>query len=371
MAIALSHGGSNVYSSPSRSRQVLVGTKDGVVIVERDGDGLKWRVAHRALRGLHISSFTIEPESGMVFAGAFFGSVHASKDGGRTWERRDRGLPLHDIYSLASERLGGKARVYAGTEPAHLFYSDDLGLQWTELPSLRSVPSTPQWTFPVPPNVAHTKFITFDPGDPATIYACIEQGALLKSSDSGKTWKELNTVGFYRDKDRSVEHFYDVHKALIDPRDSQRIYVTGGAGLYVTGDGGRHWEKWMCPDWAEDVYPDGIVLHPRKPDIMFVSAAEHNPARWRANGGFAGGRIYRSDDGGRTWEILGNGLPDRMQHEIGALCLEDWGESFSVFAATTGGEVYCSDDGGEHWSLIVGGLAPVSKKGHERLLATA
>ena len=54
--------------------------------------------------------------------------------------------------------------------------------------------------------------------------------------------------------------------------------------------------------------------------------------------------------------------------EFGALCLEDWGDSFSVFAATTGGEVYASDDGGEHWALIARDLAPVSKVHHHRLI---
>ena len=372
MPIGISHGGSNVYSSPSPSDEVWVGTKDGMVLIRRKGTD-KWWVAHQALRGLHISSIILEPESGLLLAGAFFGSVHASEDGGKSWERRDNGLTVPDVYSLAWVRLNGRVRLYAGTEPACLFSSEDLGRHWTELPSLHSVPSASKWSFPVAPHVAHTKFITFDPYDPNSVYACIEQGALLKSSDSGKSWIELNAVGFYRDKNRPAEQFYDVHKALIDPRDPKKIYVTGGAGLYVTPDGGGHWEQWKSSDWAEDVYPDGLVLNPRQPDVMFVSAAEHNPARWRASGtpGYAGGRIHRSKDAGRTWKRLGNGLPERMQHEFGALCLESCNDSYSVFAATTGGDVYWSEDGGDHWSLIISGLTPISKKGHERLLAAS
>lgn len=372
MPIALSHGGSNVYSSPSPSDQVWVGTKNGAVLIERN-ERNKWRVAREDLRGLHISSIILEPESQVLFAGAFFGSIHASEDGGKTWERRDNGLTVHDVYSLASVRLNGKVRLYAGTEPAHLFYSEDLGLHWAELPSLRSVPSASKWSFPVAPHVAHTKFITFDPYDPKTVYACIEQGALLKSTDAGQSWIELNAMGFYRDKNRLPEHFYDVHKALIDPRDPQKIYVTGGAGLYITFDGGRRWERWTNVNWAEDVYPDGLVLDPRYPETIYVSAAEHNPARWRASGspGYAGGKIYRSQDAARTWEPLGNGLPEKLQHEFGALCLESCSDSCSLFTATTGGDVYASEDGGNHWSLAISGLAAVSKKGHERLLAAS
>src|SRR5436309_1984617 len=300
MAIGLSHGGSNVYSSSEQSRQLWVATKDGLVLLERLVDRA-WRVSHRALRGLHISSIIFERPSGLMFAGAFFGSVHASADGGKTWERRDKGLTMDDVYSLACTVVDGQVRVYVGTQPAHLFCSEDLGQHWTELPTLRSVPSAPTWSFPAPLHVAHTKFITFDPQDPTTIYACIEQGALLKSTDSGKSWIEVNAVGFFRDKDRSAEH--------------------------------------SVTTWHKSAY--------------------------------AGGHIYRSAAGGRSWRRLGGGLPNSLKHEFGALCIEDWNGGCSVFAAITGGEVYGSDDGGENWSLIVSGLAPISKKGHERLLAAS
>ena len=373
MALGLSHGGSNVYASDRPSTELLVGTRNGVVLLERSGLGSSWEVTNRALTDKFISSIVFEPESGMAFAGAFFDSVYASADGGRTWERRNDGMTVDDVYSLACTRLDGRPRLYAGTQPAHLFYSDDLGASWSEMPTLREVDSLPDWSFPAPPHIAHTKFITFDPHDPTTIYACIEQGALLKSVDNGATWHEINSLGFYNDKNRAMEHFYDVHKALIDPRDPRTIYVSGGAGFYVTRDGGGQWERRMSPDWATDVYPDGLVMRPSQPDVLFVSAADHNPATWRGGErpGFAGGKIFRSRDAGRSWERLRAGLPDELVHEFGGLCLEDWGDGVSVFAATTGGELYASDDEGDHWSLAATDLAPVSKKGHEALLAGA
>jgi len=106
MAIGLSHGGSNVYSSGEPSRQLWVGTKDGLTLFERADDG-RWDEAQRALRGQHISSIIFERTSGVMFAGAFFGSVHASADGGKTWERRDNGITVHDVYSLASNVVDG------------------------------------------------------------------------------------------------------------------------------------------------------------------------------------------------------------------------------------------------------------------------
>ncbi len=371
MAIGLTHSGPNMFSSSSPTRELLVGTRDGLVILERAGLGAPWRVAHRALPGRFISSVVVEPDSGTIFAGAFHGGLHASTDGGRTWEQRENGLTIDDVFSMAWRRVNGKVRLFAGTEPANLFYSDDLGHHWTHLPNLRNVPTVDTWSFPPPPHIAHTKFITFDPTDERVIFACIEQGALLKSEDHGETWRELNTLGYYSDKTRSMENFYDVHKAVVDPRDPQKLFVTGGAGLYVTPDQGGHWERRMAPGWADDVYPDALVLRPSQPDTLVMAAASHNPNTWR-HSRHAGGKIYRSFDAGVTWEILTNGLPEDTKDEFGAMSLEDWGDGFSLFAATTGGEVYASDDGGDHWALIVDSLPAISKRGHDELVvATA
>ncbi len=369
MPIALSHGGSNMYVSAAPSREVLVGTRDGVVLLQREPEGPRWQVVHRALIDQFISSMVVEPESGLVFAGAWMGGVHASADGGKTWERREKGLALNNVWSLCVTRQESLVRLYAGTEPAHLFYSDDLGLSWKELPGMRDVPSVDKWSFF--DRQAHTKFIAVDPSDPTTVYSCIEQGSFLKSTDGGETWRELNSLGYYKDKERPWDLFYDCHKTVIDPRNPDRIFVSGGAGLYVTDDGGKHWERWMSPDWAVDVYPDALVMNPRHPDIMFLGAAAHNPARWRDQGvpGFSGSRLFRSKDSGRNWEWLQNGLPEEpMRQEFGAVCLEDWGQSFSVFAVTTGGDVYWSEDRGDNWFLIASGLPPVSKSGHYRSL---
>ena len=371
MPIGVSHGGANVYASDARSDEILVGTRNGVVLLERAGS--RWEVTHRALEGLHISAIAPVPESDTVFAGAFFKSVHASTDGGRTWQRRDEGITYPDIFSLAVKQLAdGKTRVCAGTEPANLFQSDDLGEHWALVPSMRAVRSVEDWWFPGPPHFAHTKFIRFSPTEPEVMYACIEQGALLRSEDLGESWIEANTLGTFGDTAGRSEVFYDIHKLLIDPRDPRKLFVTGGAGLYVTDDRGAHWQRRMAPGWAEDVYPDGLVHNPRQPDVMFMSAAAHNPAHWREGGipGFSGSSMYRSTDGGASWELLTNGLPVHSQEEVGGLALEDWGEGYQVFAATSAGDVWWTEDGGESWSRVASGLGAVAKKGHAILLSS-
>jgi photosystem II stability/assembly factor-like uncharacterized protein len=358
MAIGLSHGGSTIYSSLSPSREVLVGTREGVVTIERATSGSQWRVKHRALTDKHISAIIQEPESGLTFAGAFHGSVHVSADGGKTWEPRGNGLSQTNVYSLASARSNGRARLFAGTEPAHLFASDDLGLNWNEVPSLRSVPSVPKWNFPAPPHIGHVKHINFAPDNPATMYVSIEVGGLLKSQNAEEQWEEFPSL------------YEDVHRLMIHPSNPEFLYAVTGRGLYVSPDAGASWEQWTRREDEIGGYPDGFVFRPTDPKLIFMTAAHDAPGTWRTTH-FAGARISRSTDGGRSWEILRNGLPDRMQASIEALCLEEAGESSSVFAATTSGEVFCTEDLGEHWTKIISGLAPISKAGHYRNLVAA
>lgn len=351
MTIALSHGGTNIYPSPALSDDVLIGTIEGVVTIRRASGSSEWRVAHTGLDTCHISSIVIEPESGLVFAGAFHGGIFASGDGGRTWGARDHGLAENDVFSLAARHIGGRVRLFAGTEPAHLFISDDLGLRWEEVPSLRSVPSVPEWTYPGPPHVAHVKHVNFAPNDPRTLYVSVEQGALLKSADDGATWEDLGVP------------YEDIHRSVIDPRDPDRILVTGGRGLWVSTDGGKTWHHQTTPEHPIGGYPDQLVFRPSNPDWLVIAAGQKPPGMWQREGS-SKSRISRSSDGGETWEVLGGDLPDYMERSVEAMCLEEAGDGIALTAATTGGDILRSEDGGDHWSTILTGLAVA--KGHHR-----
>lgn len=357
MTIALSHGGPTVYQSEIPSDKTLVGTAEGIVeLARRDG---RWYVAARTLTDKHIGALLTAP-GGAIFAGAYrHGSLHASFDAGLTWQRRDNGLTETDIYSLESISLNGRLRLFCGTEPARLFVSDDLGETWSERPGLRDVPTVDKWSFPGPPHIAHAKHITFDPRDSRTMYVSIEVGGLLRSDDGGDTWHDV--PGMYE----------DVHRLVINPSDPRRMYVSGGAGLWRSDDGGASWRNTTDHDAEIGGYPDQLAYDPRDPDLMFVAAAKDSPGAWRTTH-FAGARISRSRDGGQTWEILGNGLPDRMQGNVEAMCLEAAGtNACALFAATTAGEVWVSEDAGDSWSLAVEGLPPISKGGHFQPLMAA
>ena len=351
MPICLSHGGPTMFTGNGHADEVLVGTVGGVYNLQRQNDS-KWQVSWKSLDGKHVSSLQVEPRTKTVFAGVYRSGIFASNDGGKNWQSRNNGLSSDDVYSLSFSNGGSTTTLYAGTEPAHLFKSVDMGETWSEISSLRQSPSVAEWTFPAPPHTAHVKFIAVDPGDSATVYAAIEVGGLLKSRDGGSTWEEQH--GFYE----------DVHRIVICPSDSEKLYISTGAGVYHSIDGGMNWTQ-LTTHAMRIGYPDALIVVPTRENLMFVAGARNTPGAWRKTH-TADSRIGRSRDGGKNWELLYNGLPDHMRGNVEAISIMSWDDSFELFAGTTDGDIFYSDDEGDHWSTIMTELPPVSKFHHYR-----
>ena len=335
---------------------VVVGTMDGVAVVERDPLAASWNVSHSQLRGKHVSSLLIEADSGSIFAGFHDGGIFFSRDRGVKWERRANGLRHQHVFSLASTERNGRRLIYAGTEPVSLYRSENLGLSWEEFPAINKVSGTDKWSFPAPPHLAHTKSLAIDPRNPDAIYAAIEQGALLFTKDGGANWQELDA---YYDESEPV--YRDIHRVVIAERNPEEMYMTSGMGLYHSFDGGCSWEKLTGRDFAIG-YPDHFTISPFDDSVLYLAGARTNPGAWRQSH-TAEATILRSDDKGRTWRTANHGL-DVNGANIEAMSLAVYPGGFSIIIGTTDGKVYCSDNGGDSWSLIATGLAPISKGGH-------
>ena len=359
MTVCLSPNGSTVFTLSSPPTELLVGTIEGIVRLRRDDHS--WRTAGTYLTGEHISSLLHEPVHDGLFAGVHGEGLYFSADQGYSWEPRMDGLSVKHVFSLGRTLRAGEIVLYAGTEPAHLFESTDYGSSWHELPALRDVPETERWDFPAPPHAGHVKCITTDPRDSQVLYVGIEQGALLKSTDAGQTWREQASCW------RADDYFHkDVHRLMLGPSNPDQIYMTSGTGLYFSQDGGETWEQLTHREFRIG-YPDQLLFAPHDDRVLFMSGATDHPGSWRKSH-LADATILRSRDGGRSWERAGHGLPEPMRGNVEAMSMAVQGATFSLFAGTTDGSVYASYDGAESWSCIASDLAPVSKVGHYRAL---
>lgn len=357
----LSPNGQQETQGKGPATRLFVATIDGVVRLEGRAPDAAWSVAGEGLGGKHVSSLLVEESSGRLFAGAHAGEgIWVSDDGaGASWRAASNGIDHRNIYSLAAATRGRSVRLYAGAEPASIYRSDDLGETWRALPALRGVPGTDKWHFPPPPHIAHVKSITIHPTRPATLFACVEQGALLMSEDEGASWKELDDYSKPEDPT-----YRDTHRIVLHPINSDIAYLTTGVGTYRSDDGGRHWRA-LTQRGSRLGYPDFVFLDREQPDILLVAGAEKSPREWPGDG-TANSAVLESTDGGNTWRELSNALPGLVGTSIEAMSRHSWPGGATLFFATARGDVYVSDDGGESWSRIAPGLASVSKSVHYR-----
>lgn len=365
MTVCLSPNGGTIYQSDAPSDRVHVATAEGVVTLGPGAAG-PWTVMRQTLAGHHVGSLLLEPRRGGLFAGLHYaGGIHFSADDGQTWQPRAQGVSQEHIYTLAADDRRGDVILYAGTEPAHLFRSYDYGDAWEELPGLRSVPGTETWTFPAPPHIGHVKNMAFDPRHPRTVLVCIEQGALLKTTDDGLTWREVK--GYYTPDDHIF--YQDCHRIRLLPSNADVLFMAGGDGFYTSPDGGATWER-LTTSTFRIGYPDHFFFSPADERVLFLAGARTYPGTWTETH-TADACVMRSPDRGRTWERIGVGLREHLHGNIEALSLEVWPGGFGFFAGTTDGEVFRSQDRGASWTQIATGLPPISKVGHYRRLLAA
>lgn len=170
---------------------------------------------------------------------------------------------------------------------------------------------------------------------------------VYKSTDSGKTW---TNVGL-----KQSEH---IGKILIDPRDSDTVYIAaqgplwnsgGDRGLYKTTDGGKTWNRILAID--DNTGVTDIVLDPRNPDVLIAASYQRRRHVWTIINGGPGSAIHRSTDGGKTWKKMTSGLPTGELGRIGlAIAPTDPDTVYAILEGADGtGGIHRSQDRGITW----------------------
>ena len=166
------------------------------------------------------------------------------------------------------------------------------------------------------------------------LYAAIEVGGTLRSTDGGEHWENLSHGQYVNDDT------VDMHGVLASRWRPGSVYAIGRAGMFHSADGGDHWR----PVPLEPLNPKGQVY------CRDISEVPGNPRKlWvAAGGGFQSdvGVLLRSRDGGDSWTPVDMGV--RPAHTMFALAFDER-QPGRMSCATNGGEVYTSLDGGESW----------------------
>jgi photosystem II stability/assembly factor-like uncharacterized protein len=358
--------------------RILVGTRKGAFVLTADGARRRWDVSGPHFAGweiYHVKGSPADPDRlyASQSSGWFGQQIQRSDDGGRTWApvgnefAYDGVTGTHQWYDGTPHpwefkrvwhlepSLGDPDTVYAGVEDAALFRSTDGGKTWRELAGLRGHGSGPSWQPGAGGMCLHT--ILLDPATPDRIFIAISAAGAFRSDDGGATWRPINkglVSQYIPDPTADVGHC--VHRIALHPSRPRTLFMQKHWDVMRSDDAGDSWREVSGNLPTDFGFP--IDVHAHEPETVYVvpikSDSEHFPPDGKL-------RVYRSRTGGNEWEALTTGLPQRdcYVNVLRDAMAVDRLDQCGVYFGTTGGQVYASADGGDTWAPIVRDLPAV------------
>jgi photosystem II stability/assembly factor-like uncharacterized protein len=378
--------------------RVLVGTHKGAFILRSDGKREKWDVSGPFFAGWEIYHMKGSPaDPNRLYASqtsGWFGQlIQRSDDAGKTWATPDgepppttgppskasnkfaydaspqTGKPLttHQWYDGTQHpwefkrvwhlepSLTDPDTVYAGVEDAALFRSTDAGKSWHELPGLRGHGTGPKWQPGAGGLCLHT--ILIDPSNPERIFIAISAAGAFRTDDGGKTWKPINRgLRSQHLPDPTAEIGHCVHRIALNQSRPNTLFMQKHWDVMRSDNAGDNWRE-VSGNLPTD-FGFVIDVHAHEPETVYVvpikSDSEHFPMDGKL-------RVYRSRTGGNEWQELTKGLPQSncFVNVLRDAMAVDSLDSCGVYFGTTGGQVYASADAGDSWQAIVHNLPAV------------
>ncbi len=358
--------------------RVLVGTRKGAFVLNADGKRDRWTVSGPHFAGweiYHLKGSPADPDR--IYAsqssGWFGQMIQRSDDGGETWDAVGNeliydGIPgTHQWYDGTQHpwefarvwhlepSLTDPDTVYAGVEDAALFRSKDGGKTWEEMSALRRHSTGASWSPGAGGMCLHT--IVLDPADANRMYVAISAAGAFRTDDAGKTWKPINR-GLKSEgiPNPNAEVGHCVHRIAMHPSRPGVLFMQKHWDVMRSDDGGDNWREISGNLPTDFGFP--IDVHAHEPDTVYVVPITSDSHHFPPDGKL---RVYRSRAGGNEWEPLTKGLPqsDCYVNVLRDAMAVDSLDACGVYFGTTGGQVYASADAGDSWKPIVRDLPSV------------
>jgi photosystem II stability/assembly factor-like uncharacterized protein len=384
------------------SVRVLVGTRKGAFVLTSDGKRQRWDVSRPLFAGweiYHVKGSPVDPNR--IYASqssGWFGQViQRSDDGGKAWHQpgtpagepttTPQGMPKGEsnkfVYDVSPQTgkpltthqwydgtqhpwefkrvwhlepaLRDPDTVYAGVEDAALFRSTDGGKSWHELAGLRGHGSGPRWSPGAGGMGLHT--ILIDSTNRNRMFVAISAAGAFRTDDGGNTWKPINR-GLHSQyiPDPTAEVGHCVHRIAMHRSRPNVLFMQKHWDVLRTDDAGDSWHE-VSGNLPTD-FGFVIDVHAHEPDTIYVVPIKSDAEHYVHDGKL---RVYRSRTGGNEWEALTKGLPERdcyVNVLRDAMAIDSL-DSCGVYFGTTGGQVYVSADAGDSWAPIVRDLPAV------------
>ncbi len=362
-------------SPRSRGVTLLIATKKGLWQLHSDATRRSWRVAGPQFLGHVVHHAVADPRDRKTMraaarTGHLGPTIVRSSDRGRTWHeakqppayREGSGRVVDHTFWLTPGHPSMPGVWYAGTSPQGLFRSDDGGANWRGVEGFNDHPERKAWCGgdqDGTPDGPKLHSILVDPRDPYHLYIAMSSGGVFESSDGGEDWRPLNRgvrADFLPNPDPDYGH--DPHCVRMHPLLPDRLYQQNHCGIYRLDRPAERWQDIgaTMPKSVGDIgFP--MVLHPRDPDTLWIFPMDGSSVWPRVS---PGGKpaVYRSVNGGKTWQRHATGLPSTQAWLTvkRQAMTADTGEPVGVFFGTSSGEVWGSRDEGRTWKCLAAHL---------------
>jgi photosystem II stability/assembly factor-like uncharacterized protein len=343
---------------------LLIGTKKGAFILETRDGRRSWQLRGPYCQAWPINHVIADRATGTIYAGggnAWFGpAVWKSPDLGASWTHSSEGLsyeagetPISSVWSLAQ----GKGGLYAGVEPAGLFQSEDHGQTWRHVRGLRDHRSRPDWQ---PGGAGLILHAIVPHPETNAIWVAMSAVGVFYSDDDGLSWEPRNrgTRNDYLPGDRKYPEFGQcVHSLVMAAGEPDRLYQQNHCGMYRSDDGGLEWRSIEAGLPSTFGFP--AAVHPRDPETLYLL-----PLNGDSIGRYvpdAKAAVWRTRDGGNSWEDCRRGLPQANAY-FGVLrqgMATDRLDPAGVYFGTSTGHLYASADEGDAWTCIAENMPPI------------
>lgn len=384
--------------APKDANAWIVATRKGAWALRRTATG--WTADEPWFFGCQIHHVIQDPRgAGTMLASVKTGhlgpTIHRSTDGGRTWaecakpprfktpeeyagsplpadDPRRKGRTVDHVFCLAPAHASQPGRWYAGTSGIGLFRSDDDGVTWSAVDGFLDHADLAKWSYglsEMTPDGAKCHSVQVHPDEPRTLLLGLSGGGVFVSRDEGATWGPVNlgvAMDFAPPKDDGTEYEYghDPHDVVIHPAAPDRWYQQNHCGLYrldrQAGAPSQRWQRIgerMPKDVGDIGFP--VTCHPRDPDMIWTVPMDGGTVWPRTS---VGGRpaVFRSKDGGATFERQDAGLPARAWWTVYRQAMaHDGRDPLSLAFGTTCGKVWHSADLGARWTCIADDLPKI------------
>lgn len=350
---------------------LAIGTSKGLFLARSAPDRRKWEIdgPHFPMTAVYSVAIDTRGSRPRLLAGvasSHFGpSVATSEDLGQTWEEpdsapiafpEDTGVALEQVWQLAPGPADRPEVIFAGVQPSALFVSQDGGRRFDFVRGLWEHPHRGEWGAGFGGQAIHT--VLPHPSDPQRVLVAMSTGGVYRTEDGGTSWNASNSgIRAYFFPDNEYPEFGQcVHKVAGHPSRPDRYFAQNHHGVYRSDDGGSSWNS--IADGLPTDFGFAIVVHPHRPDVVYSFPIQADGMRFPPEKRC---RVYRSEDAGGSWSGLSNGLPEQPYYACvlrDALACDD-ADPAGVYFGSRAGEVFASADEGERWSQVAAHLPDV------------